>query len=149
MENHPIQSKIPPTMPRRSFLALAWKTLLGLSSALGLAGLCRYFSYQPNPAPPTRFDLGPVDRLPINSNIDVKEAQAILIPEETGYQAYSLVCPHLGCLVEHREAGFLCPCHGSEFYPDGSVKKGPATAPLTQLKLEVDQNEHLILDTDI
>jgi len=135
-------------LSRHQFLTLAWKGLLGLSAALGLGGLCRFLSYQPFPAPITRFDLGPLDELPKQTTIELQEAQAILIPEEDGPAALSLVCPHLGCLVEKRAEGFLCPCHGSQFELDGTLKKGPATSGLRQLKLEVDQNGHLILDTE-
>ncbi|MGZ0169700.1 MAG: QcrA and Rieske domain-containing protein [Planctomycetales bacterium] len=35
--------------------------------------------------------------------------------------AFSTVCPHLGCDVEHRsgEGNFFCPCHASAFDMDG------------------------------
>lgn len=136
------------SLSRQQFLTLVWKGLLGLSSALGLAGLYRFLSYQPFPAPVTRFDLGPQEELPKQTTIEIQEAQAILIPEEDGLTALSLVCPHLGCLVEKRDNGFLCPCHGSQFEPDGTLRKGPATTDLSHLKLEVDGSGHLILDTE-
>jgi cytochrome b6-f complex iron-sulfur subunit len=43
--------------------------------------------------------------------------------------------------------GFACPCHGSQFYADGGLRKGPAAKPMRVLSLEIDKNSHLILDT--
>jgi nitrite reductase/ring-hydroxylating ferredoxin subunit len=133
-------------LSRRNFLNLAWKGLLGLSGLLGLAGLCRYFSYQPYPAPAKLFDLGPVPDIPVGTRIEVPAAQAILVSTEEGLKAFSLICPHLGCEVETDAEGFVCPCHGSRFNEDGSLKKGPASEPLRPLRLEVSKEGHLILD---
>ena len=50
--------------------------------------------------------------------------------------AYAVNCSHLGCSINFDKAGakFACPCHGSEFHLDGSVKQPPAAAPLSRLK---------------
>ncbi|HWE27469.1 MAG TPA: Rieske 2Fe-2S domain-containing protein [Polyangia bacterium] len=48
-------------------------------------------------------------------------------------------CTHLGCTVawngDNRD--FECPCHGSTFASDGSVKVGPATVPLKSYSVDV------------
>ncbi len=44
----------------------------------------------------------------------------------------SATCTHLGCTVEWNgdEKTFDCPCHGSRYNNDFSVKQGPAKRPL-------------------
>ncbi|MBM3808513.1 MAG: ubiquinol-cytochrome c reductase iron-sulfur subunit [Acidimicrobiia bacterium] len=49
--------------------------------------------------------------------------------------AISTVCTHLGCIVKASAGGFACPCHGSEFEADGTVRKGPAPRPLDWLEV--------------
>jgi glycine/D-amino acid oxidase-like deaminating enzyme/nitrite reductase/ring-hydroxylating ferredoxin subunit len=44
----------------------------------------------------------------------------------------SAVCTHVGCIVHWNpfEQCWDCPCHGSQFAPDGAVLNGPALTPL-------------------
>jgi cytochrome b6-f complex iron-sulfur subunit len=52
--------------------------------------------------------------------------------------AYDARCPHLGCAVQGAQTLVVCPCHGSLFNLDGSVRLGPATRPLTLLPAAFD-----------
>lgn len=48
----------------------------------------------------------------------------------------SAACSHLGCHVHWNsfETCWDCPCHGSQFAPDGTALNGPAIAPLAEYK---------------
>jgi hypothetical protein len=48
----------------------------------------------------------------------------------------SAVCTHVGCIVHWNplETCWDCPCHGSQFRPDGSVINGPAIRPLAKVE---------------
>jgi glycine/D-amino acid oxidase-like deaminating enzyme/nitrite reductase/ring-hydroxylating ferredoxin subunit len=55
----------------------------------------------------------------------------------------SAVCTHVGCIVHWNsfEKCWDCPCHGSQFLPDGSVINGPAITPLAEVKDAVVRGE--------
>lgn len=52
--------------------------------------------------------------------------------QEGALHRVSASCTHLGCIVHWNgtEQCWDCPCHGSQFAPDGSVLNGPAIKPL-------------------
>jgi cytochrome b6-f complex iron-sulfur subunit len=132
---------------RRRFLDLVVKASLAGSALMGLGMLLRYLGYQSVDSPPTQYDLGLATDYPLGSRRVAQSAQAIIIHDQQGYHAISLVCPHLGCIVNVTSDGFACPCHGSRFLPDGSLRSGPASHPLNSLYVEVNAEGHLILYT--
>jgi cytochrome b6-f complex iron-sulfur subunit len=146
--NAETNNRHPKPLTRRDFLSLAWKSLLSLSGLLGLGGIFQYLSFQPYPSPPTVFDLGLPEDYPLGIRASITDAQAVLQHDADGLKAYSLICTHLGCTVDLVEDGFSCPCHGSQFKLNGAVAHGPATTPLHPLRLEVNDQGHLILHTD-
>jgi ubiquinol-cytochrome c reductase iron-sulfur subunit len=94
---------------------------------------------------------------------DAADAQAILIRVDSaalvpgpgrggwapdGNVAYSKICTHAGCpvgLYEDRTGQLFCPCHQSVFDVLDAARPlaGPATRPLPQLPLEVDEEGYL------
>jgi Rieske Fe-S protein len=58
----------------------------------------------------------------------------------------SSICTHRGCkVIAQPDGSFHCPCHGSNYGPDGQVTHGPAIRPLPTLPSTVDTNGHLIV----
>ena len=59
------------------------------------------------------------------------------------------VCTHLGCVVPWSEVDqkFECPCHGSQYDPEGSVVRGPAPLPLELAHVNVDGKADKIMLT--
>jgi len=119
--------------------------LLGLTGALGIAGVARFLSFESVPARQTEFDLGPAEDFASGSRTRVDHVPAMLIRTDAGFVALSLVCTHLGCTVEDTPEGFSCPCHGSRYGAAGAVERGPAREPLRSLRTEITSDGRLIL----
>jgi glycine/D-amino acid oxidase-like deaminating enzyme/nitrite reductase/ring-hydroxylating ferredoxin subunit len=68
---------------------------------------------------------------------------AVCRDEQGRLHAHTATCTHMGCVVHWNslEQCWDCPCHGSQFGPDGTALNGPAVTPLAefphrQLRLE-------------
>jgi Rieske Fe-S protein len=133
---------------RRDFLKLTTTFLLSASGLIGLAGLMRFLDFQPGPDPQTEFDVGLESTFPPDSKTVIAEVPALLIHNQQGYSALSLICTHLGCTVWQDTDGLTCPCHGSRFDENGKVLQGPAKKTLTTLRVELNSAGHLIVHTD-
>jgi quinol---cytochrome c reductase iron-sulfur subunit, bacillus type len=59
--------------------------------------------------------------------------------EDSNFTAFVLNCSHLGCPVRWEASPklFMCPCHGSVYYEDGTVAAGPAPFPLQRFRVRV------------
>jgi Rieske Fe-S protein len=68
----------------------------------------------------------------------------VLRASTTQMIAFDARCPHLGCAVRGAQKLFICPCHGSLFDLDGSVKLGPATRPLIGLQVTFDGTQVIV-----
>jgi ubiquinol-cytochrome c reductase iron-sulfur subunit len=76
--------------------------------------------------------------------------------EDWGYNgivAYSKICTHVGCpvaLYEQQTHHLLCPCHQSTFdlTQECKVIFGPASRPLPQLPIAVDDEGYLVATSD-
>ena len=107
-----------------------------------------FLAYTPAPRRQTDFDIGPASAFGLNTRTYLMQIPALLIRDQQGYTALSLVCTHLGCTVEQSPEGFACPCHGSRYDDQGAVERGPATAPLRRLRTEISTDGKLIVHTD-
>jgi cytochrome b6-f complex iron-sulfur subunit len=74
-----------------------------------------------------------------------------VVRERDRIYALSARCAHLGCTVNWFGdlAAFKCPCHGSEYHSDGTNFAGPAPRPLSRLRIELDAEGELVVDTSI
>jgi cytochrome b6-f complex iron-sulfur subunit len=132
-------------LSRRGFMDLFMKVSLAGSALFGLGAFWRYISFQVEGGHRSTYDLGPASDYPAGSSTPAPEIPALIIHNDQGFKALSLVCPHLGCTVKVTDDGFACPCHGSRFLADGSLRNGPASHPLPSLMTEVNDEGHLIL----
>jgi Rieske Fe-S protein len=118
----------------------------GATAALApvLAG-CRSGSTGSGPAGPVVSV--PTSQVPLGGGV-INQPGAVVVVQPTAgsFRAYSAICPHQGCLVNKVSGGeIFCPCHGSIFtVSDGSVVRGPATQPLTQMAASVRGDEVVV-----
>ena len=80
------------------------------------------------------------------------------LPERKGWSydgivAYSKICTHVGCpvaLYEQQTHHLLCPCHQSQFDVANHAKVifGPASRPLPQLPITIDEEGYLVAQSD-
>lgn len=128
---------------RRDFLKFSTNSFLALAGILGIGGLFRFLSYQYDESPQTEFDIGSAYDYPLNSRSVIAYIPAVIVHDKDGLQAISIECTHLGCMLEARNFGFECPCHGSRFDPTGAALKGPAVRNLRKLRVEKQENGNL------
>ena len=84
-------------------------------------------------------------------SLRLPEGRAASAPQ--GHVAYSKICTHVGCpvgLYLEDEHALLCPCHLSTFdVLDGAKPiQGPATRPLPQLPIAIDDEGFLVATGD-
>lgn len=70
---------------------------------------------------------------------------AIAFRHEGTMRVVDLRCTHQGCEVDWkpRDSIFHCPCHGAEFGPDGTPRKGPHKGPLASIPHRVTESGDL------
>ncbi len=80
-----------------------------------------------------------------------QEHRFFVVRERARIYALFARCTHLGCTVNwfSNLRIFKCPCHGSEFHSDGKEFAGPAPRPLDRLKISLDTEGNLLVDTSV
>ena len=71
----------------------------------------------------------------------------VLRADEEKFISFSAVCSHAACIVfwEPENLHFACPCHDSAFDINGVPSGGPATEPLTELELKIDETGKIFI----
>ena len=140
---------------RREFLNFAWMVSLGFLS-VSLGGVTYLFSLP-------RFregefggtlTVGSVGDLPAVGSppLNLPKVKLWLSKTDQGVVALYKVCPHLGCLYNwnNQETKFICPCHGSEFQPNGQYIRGPAPRNLDRFVIQLETPDGQVLaSTDL
>lgn len=84
----------------------------------------------------------PLSELPVGGTkaITYGGASCLVLRTPESVRAFSLVCTHLGCLVEWQKdkKEFYCPCHDGRFDEFGDVLAGPPPIPLEQFPVGVE-----------
>ena len=130
---------------RRDFLALLGRGALWTTAGVTVVALLRYLSFT-EPTPPQVFVLDEPSAYLPGTTTTVAEGRAFIGHDDRGLYAINATCTHLGCLVKQAQAGFECPCHGSQFTANGTVANGPATLPLNYSALSIDAAGKVVLD---
>lgn len=138
-----------PEVPRRDFLGLAALGSFLFTGLVMVAGALRLPMPSLFPETGSKFRVGPPDRFPVGSSTPIPDRNVLLVRSPQGFRAMSLVCTHLGCIVRNEsDGGFICPCHGSRFDPEGRVSQGPAPSRMRFLEVTRAPNGDLMVDRD-
>lgn len=143
-----MQTTPPKKLQRRDFLKTAL-TLGGALAALEVGGVALAY-LQPHPSEGEfggSITVGPVDDFPPGSVTHIPSGRFYLtrLPDG-GFLAVFQRCTHLGCTVpwDPTAGMFICPCHSSQFTPDGAVLNPPAPRPLDLFPLRIEAGQIII-----
>lgn len=137
----------PKPMPRRDWLGLTGIWTAGISVFCSMVGMALLPKPRVTPEASSMSRIGKPTELPTGSEKVIAELNLRVISTSEGIAAMSLVCTHLGCIVQQNSDGFACPCHGSKFDQDGNVKGGPAPRALRWVHVSQAADGELIVDT--
>ncbi len=137
----------PDAVKRRDFLGLAGMFTAGVTLIVSLLGMGRMLKPLASPEASAVARLGKPDEYPPGTAKLIPEYKVRIVSTEEGVAAISLVCTHLGCIINEVEEGFHCPCHSSKFDYDGNVTGGPAPRPLAWLAISKAPDGSLMVDT--
>jgi cytochrome b6-f complex iron-sulfur subunit len=90
----------------------------------------------------------PLSELPVGGSKQITYAgvATLVLRTPESVKAFSLVCTHLGCLVQW-EPGvqeFYCPCHDGRYDQFGEVTAGPPIVPLEQIAVKVEGDRVIV-----
>ncbi|MEW6233792.1 MAG: ubiquinol-cytochrome c reductase iron-sulfur subunit [Candidatus Omnitrophota bacterium] len=136
----------PRPLPRRDWLGLAGFWSAGLAILGSIAGMAQLPKPRVTPEASSKVRIGnPSEFMPGSEKI-LSQNNLRVVSTSQGIAAMSLACTHLGCIVQPSQDGYICPCHGSEFDPNGNVTGGPAPRPLKWIQVSQAADGELIVD---
>ena len=132
---------------RRGFfqLTLGWLAgacAVGATAAAAVRFLVPNVLYEPS----QRFKVGRPEDYADGSVTFMEDERVFLVRKGNAFRCLSAVCTHLGCTVNRGGQGFHCPCHGSAFDDEGSVKSGPAPRGLDWFAVTMSRDNRLVVD---
>jgi cytochrome b6-f complex iron-sulfur subunit len=132
---------------RRGFfqLTLGWLAgsfAVGATAAAAVRFLVPNVLYEPS----QRFKVGRPEDYADGSVTFMEDERVFLVRKGNTFRCLSAVCTHLGCTVNHAGQGYHCPCHGSAFDDEGSVKSGPAPRGLEWFAVMMSRDNRLVVD---
>ncbi|MCW5874405.1 MAG: Rieske 2Fe-2S domain-containing protein [Anaerolineales bacterium] len=152
-ENLPPEEQANPPLNRREFLNIAWLASLGfLTVTLGggavIFGIPRFREGEFG----GMFTVGRVADLPPQDAgpANFPKVKLWISNGPEGLTALYKVCVHLGCIYgwSDQESKFICPCHGSQYAPNGDYILGPAPRSLDRFVITIeDENGNVLAQT--
>jgi Rieske Fe-S protein len=81
-------------------------------------------------------------------NSGIREQSFFVVRDSRGFYALNDDCPHNHCRAAFNATAltFDCPCHGSRFNLDGTLRNGPAATPLNVFPMKRLTNGQLEVD---
>ena len=132
---------------RRGFFQLTLGWLAGAFALVAsTAGAVRFLVPNVLFEPSLRFKAGKPDDYPDGSVTFMEDERIFLLRQGNTFRCLSAICTHLGCTVNRADHGYHCPCHGSVFDEQGSVKSGPAPRGLEWFQVTLSKDKRLLLD---
>ena len=116
----------PESISRRDYLGLAGVGSATAAVVFCTVGMLRLPKPRVLPDVSGLLRLGGASKFPPATVTVLPEHKVCVFGTDDGIAVMSLVCTHLGCIVQKTETGFDCPCHGSKFGPQGELLAGPA-----------------------
>jgi cytochrome b6-f complex iron-sulfur subunit len=132
---------------RRGFfeLSLGWIAAM-FAVCASAVGAVRFLVPNVLFEPSLVFKAGKPEDFPDGSVTFLEEERVFLVRKGNTFRCLSAICTHLGCTVNRTGQGYHCPCHGSVFDDQGSVKSGPAPRALEWFLVTLSKDSRLLVD---
>ncbi len=143
----------PKPVSRRDFLSSVamWGSLAAAFGVAGIQGLLYLFPESLVAATRKVFagNLSQYKLGQVQTFHDLQGGEVLVRRTDEGFQAFSNVCPHLGCRVHWEEDNnrFFCPCHNGAFDENGIATAGPpkdAGQSLPAVPVTVDEDSGVV-----